>query len=81
MSDDVLYELFKQGDFSHEEEEHYNPVIMLRDVIETIRYTEDPDGDAEEFGSIDPALEILHEVAPKLSQDVIEEIILNYHKT
>jgi len=72
MSDDVLYELFKQGPIV---DQNYNPAVMLREVIETIRYTEDPDGDADDFGVIDPALEILHEVAPKLSQDVIEEII------
>jgi len=74
MSDDLLYELFKQGEHSLECQE-YNPVNMLRDVIETIRMTEDPTGDAGDFGMIDPALEILHEVAPKLSQDVIEDII------
>jgi hypothetical protein len=77
MSDDVLYELFRQGDFRQQQSDidHYNPVVMLREVIETIRYTEDPDGDADDFGMLDPALEILYEVAPKLSQDVIEEII------
>jgi len=80
MSDKTLYEMFKDGvdQFDHEAQwttEDYNPVNTLRDVIETIKQISEPDGDAGEFGYIDPALEIMYELAPKFSQDVIEDII------
>ncbi len=80
MSEDALYEMFKNGTFHENPEEAwsqeaYNPVCTLRDVIEAIRQTSDPDGDAGEFGYIDPSLEIMYELAPKFSQDVIEDII------
>ena len=48
---------------------------MLRDVIETIRDTESPDDVAGDFGYIDPALEIIYEIADRLSEDIIEDII------
>ena len=88
MSED-LFEFFKKGEYKADIPQNdseldmtmaamsgdYNPVNMLRDVIETIRQTEAPDGEAGEFGQIDPALEIMYELAHKFSQDVIEDMI------
>jgi len=76
-----LFDIFKEKSLIEDMEDGDNPeasysaVITLRTAIEIIRSTDDPEGDSGEMGEIDPALEIIYELAPRFSDEVIEEII------
>lgn len=80
--DTVLFDIFKNHSLMEDDDdddddivEHYNAVATLRNVIEVIQDKDDPEGDAGEEGELDPALEILHELAPHFDQETIELII------
>lgn len=76
IDNNLLYDTFKNKSLIDEEfEDHYDAVHTLRNVISVIRDRDEPDGDAGEYGEIDPALEIMHELAPKFSSETIEDII------
>lgn len=79
--DAILFDVFKNhslmedGDGDDDIVEHYNAVATLRSVIEVIQDKDDPEGDAGEEGELDPALEIIHELAPHFDEETIELII------
>ena len=53
----------------------YNAPEMLRAVIETIRYVDDPEGEAGEEGELTFGLEIMYEIADQVPEDTAEIII------
>lgn len=53
----------------------YNTVDMLRAVIEVIRETDDPKGEAGPEGDLEYGLEIIHEIAEQIPEETAEIII------
>ncbi len=76
FTDLELFNSFKNKLLVNEEfDDHYDAVHTLREIIEAIRNKDDEDGASGEYGELDPALEILHELAPQFSEETIEDII------